>query len=231
MRISVLVAVSAVSLLVAGCSTTGVPSGDGPTASSVRPSTTSSPSSVKPSAVPTGVPDKGADMSSVIAWVEAGTAADAGGFHTATRDGEATDLGTDIAFVTAGAINCMTDKNFEGALACLIHPSAPLPQPPDTYGHWVPGWVDFAGTTAAVGSIHGDPGRFSTGTGPQLKDGQTLAFGDYRCRVGGGALICVNYAHQTGLRFSDAGVLPFGCLKPITPPAAGFGQQFGCKDA
>ena len=235
MRISVLVVTS---LLAVGCSSTAGPAGESstvPSASSLsaRPSATSSAPSAsgKPSAVPTGVPAPGAEMSAVIGWIEAGTAVDAGGFHTATREGQANDLGADVAFVTAGGINCMTDKDFNGALACLTHPAAPLPQPADTYGHWVPGWVDFEGMTAAVGSIHGDPGRFNSGTGPQLKDGQTLAFGEYRCRADGGALTCVNYAHQTGLRLSDAGVVPFGCLKPVTPPAEGFGQQFGCKEA
>jgi len=223
MRISVLVAMS---LLVAGCSSATTPAGEQSSAhslSSARPSASSSaPSSA-------AVPEPGADMSAVIAWVEAGIAAQPGGFHTATRDGDATDLGTDIAFVTPGRINCMTDKNFDGTLACLTHPSAPLPQPADTFGHWVPGWVDFAGTTADVGSIHGDPGRFNSGTGPELKDGQSLAFGDYRCRVGGGALVCVNYAHQSAVRLGDAGIVPFGCLTPVTPPADGFGQQFACK--
>ena len=225
------------SLLVAGCSSTAVPTGETspthPTSSGRTGVSSSAPpaTSAKPGAAPTAVPEQGADMSAVIAWIEAGSAADAGGFHTATREGTPTDLGSDVAFVTAGHLNCMTDKDFKGALACLSHPAAPLPQPADTYGHWVPGWVDFEGTTAEVGSIHGDPGRFNAGTGPELKDGQSLAFGDYRCRVGGGALVCVNYAHQSAVRISDSGVVPFGCLKPITPPADGFGRQFGCKEA
>lgn len=167
----------------------------------------------------------------MIAWVEAGAAPDGGSFHTATRDGAATDLGADIAFTTAGRTNCMTDKNFNGALACLTHPKAPLPRPADAIGHWVPGWVDFEGTTVEVGSVHGDPGRFSSGTGPQLKDGQTLAFGDYRCRADSAGLICVNYAHRTAVLFSDTGIGTFGCLKPVTPPADGFAQQFACKTA
>ena len=194
---------------------------------SAGPTSTSS----KPAASSAAAPGPSADIGTVIAWVEAGAAADAAGFHTATREGVPTDLGTDVAFITAGGINCMTDKDFNGVLACLTHPTAPLPLPTDAIGHWVPGWVDFEGTTAEVGSVHGDPGRFSNGTGPQLKDGQNLAFGDYRCRVDGAGLICVNYAHRTAVRFSDSGITTFGCLKPVTPPAAGFGQQFACKTA
>lgn len=233
MRISVLLATS---LLVAGCSNaTMQPHGQtsthpGPSASPTS-SVPSSSSTPKTSAAPTAAPAAGADIGAVISWVEAGTTADPGGFHSATRDGAATDLGADIAFVTADRTNCMTDKDFHGALACLTHPKAPLPRPADSIGHWVPGWVDFEGTTAEVGSVHGDPGRFDNGTGPQLKDGQSLTFGDYRCRADTAGLICVNYAHRTGVRFSDRGIETFGCLKPVTPPADGFGQQFACKTA
>jgi hypothetical protein len=231
MRISVLLATS---LLVAGCSHAGVQPNE---QSSTRPAPSASPTaapsgpstSPKPSAPPAGAPVAGTDIDVVIAWVEAAAPADPSGFHAATRDGVKTDLGDDIAFVTAERTNCMTDKDFHGALACLTHPTAPLPRPDDAIGHWVPGWVDFEGTTAEVGSVHGDPGRFSNGTGPQLKDGQSLVFGDYRCRADAAGLICVNYAHRTAVRFSDAGITTFGCLKPVTPPADGFGQQFACK--
>ena len=233
MRISVLLATS---LLLAGCSDAAVqPHGQTttPSASSARPTSSAPHSSATPtpSAAPTGAPAAGADIGAVIAWVEAGSNVQAGGFHTATRDGAATDLDGDIAFVTAERTNCMTDKDFHGALACLTHPVAPLPQPSDTFGHWVPGWVDFEGPTAEVGSVHGDPGRFNSGTGTALKAGQSLAFGDYRCRPDVAGLICVNYVHRTAVRFSDGGIETFGCLKPVTPPAEGFGQQFACKAA
>jgi hypothetical protein len=235
MRISVLLATS---LLVAGCShaamhTTEQPSthstpSASPTRSSAVTPPNSSSNSPKPSLSQGAAPEPGAEIGAVIAWVEAGTAVDLGGFHTATREGAATDLGADIAFVTAERTNCMTDKDFHGALACLTHPKAPLPRPADSIGHWVPGWVDFEGTTAEVGSVHGDPGRFNNGTGPQLKDGQSVAFGDYRCRADAAGPVCVNYANRTAVRFSDAGITTFGCLKPVTPPADGFGQQFAC---
>ena len=57
---------------------------------------------------------------------------------------------------------------------------------------------------------------FAAGIGPELPYGQSLAFGDYRCRGDQAGLFCVNYAHQSAARFSDAGVQPFGCLQPVT---------------
>lgn len=57
--------------------------------------------------------------------------------------------------------------------------------------------------------------------------GQALAFGDYRCRADPAGLFCVNYAHQSGAWFSDAGIEPFGCLQKVTPPAD-VGLRFSC---
>lgn len=168
-------------------------------------------------------------MSAVIAWVEAGAPADPGRYHSASRDGDTTDLGQDVAFVTpSGKTNCMTDsKNSSGALACLVNLTNPPPRPDDVYGEWKGGWVDYDGTSLQVGSVHGDPGRFAAGTGPELPYGQSLAFGDYRCRSDQSGLFCVNYAHQTAARFSDQGVQPFGCLQPATAPPQ-VGQMFKC---
>jgi hypothetical protein len=87
--------------------------------------------------------------------------------------------------------------------------------------------VDFAGPSMEVGSAHGDPGRFSSGTGQELPYGQSLAFGDYRCRADPAGLFCVNYAHQSAARFSDAGIEAFGCLREVTPPAD-IGKKFSC---
>ena len=168
-------------------------------------------------------------MTDVIAWVEAGKAADAAQFHSATRGGDTTDLGDDVAFVTpSGKSNCMTDTpNGEGALACLVDLTNPPPRPDDAYGEWKGGWVDYDGTSVQVGSVHGDPGRFSAGTGAQLPYGQSLAFGDYRCRSDQTGLFCVNYAHQSAVRLSDAGVQPFGCLQPTAAPPQ-IGEMFSC---
>ena len=142
----------------------------------------------------------GAAVADVIAFIESGHPSDVGQFHTATREGTATQLGDDVAFTTpSGKSNCMTDsKNFGGALACLVDLTIPPLQPPDVYGQWKGDWVDFAGPSIEIGSAHGDPGRFGNGTGPELPYGETLAFGDYRCRSDPAGLYCVNYAHQIG---------------------------------
>ena len=178
---------------------------------------------------PARPPGKGAPIGEVIAWVEAGAPADPGRYHSATRDGVTTDLGADIAFVTpSGKANCMTDSKYSaGALACLVDLTNPPPRPEDAYGEWKGGWIDYDGKLIMVGRVKGDPGRFSAGSGPELPYGQSLAFGDYRCRSDQTGLVCVNYAVQSAARFSDAGVQPFGCLKPSAPMPQ-VGEVFGC---
>ena len=223
----------AASVLVAGCSHSVGGDAERSTPSlTVPPSTTrAAPSTTSPTPKPptTKAPSPGAPMSDVIAWVEAGTAADPASFHSATRDGVTTDLGEDVAFVTpSGKSNCMTDTKYsDGALACLVDLTNPPPRPDDAYGEWKGGWVDYDGMSVRVGSVHGDPGRFSAGEGSQLPYGQSLAFGDYRCRSDQAGLVCVNYAHQSAVRLSDAGVQPFGCLQPATAPPQ-IGEMFSC---
>jgi hypothetical protein len=229
MRIAVLIAAS---VLVGGCSQgvggdaeQAVPSLSAPTRTTASPPRTTTPTTTAPAKPP----EAGAEIADVITFVEAGLPADVAGFHTATRDGAATQLGEDVAFTTpSGKSQCMTDsKNFGGALACLVDLTIPPLQPPDVYGQWKGGWVDFAGPSVEIGSAHGDPGRFVAGTGPQLPYGQSLAFGDYRCRSDEAGLYCVNYANQSAARFSDAGIVPFGCLQKVTPPA-GIGEKYSC---
>jgi hypothetical protein len=229
MRIAVLIAAS---VLVGGCS-----QGVGGDAEKAEPSpqaptrtTTSTPRMTTPTTTTAArAPEQGAQIADVIAFVEAGGPAEAGSYHSATRDGATTQLGDDVAFTTpSGKSNCMTDaKNFGGALACLVDLTDPPPQPADVYGQWKGGWVDFPGPSIDVGSAHGDPGRFISGTGRELAYGNTLAFGDYRCRSDPAGLYCVNYAHQTAARFSDAGIVPFGCLQKVAPPAD-IGEKFSC---
>ncbi len=194
-----------------------------------RTTTSTPPGTPTPSPTPTGPPEQGAQVADVITFVESGQPADAAAFHTANREGTTTQLGNDVAFTTpSGQSNCMTDsKNSGGALACLVDLAIPPLQPPDVYGHWKGGWVDFSGPSMEIGSAHGDPGRFGSGTGPQLPYGQALAFGDYRCRSDPAGLYCVNYAHQSAARFSDAGIVAFGCLQKVTPPA-GIGEKYSC---
>ena len=229
MRIAVLIAAS---VLVGGCSQ-GV-GGDaektGPSVSAPASTTRPTPRTTAPTpTAPANPPAQGAPVADVIAFIEAGRPADAANYHSATRDGTTTQLGDDVAFTTpSGKSNCMTDsKNFGGALACLVDLVIPPLQPPDVYGQWKGGWVDFAGPSIEIGSAHGDPGRFGSGTGPELQYGDALAFGDYRCRSDPAGLYCVNYAHQSAARFSDAGIVPFGCLQKVTPPPD-IGEKFSC---
>jgi hypothetical protein len=228
MRIAVILAASA---LVAGCSSTA---GDGAelsqtaltghqTISKTSPTSTGrSPAAAKP-------PPAGAAITDVMAWVEKGTPADAAAHHSAERDGETTDLGEDVAFTgPSGTPNCMTDTRADGALACLVDLADPPPQPADVYGQWKGGRVDFSGPSVEIGSPHGDPGRFGRGTGAELPSGQSLAFGDYRCRTDTTGVYCVNYANQSAVKFDAAGIQTFGCLRPTTPPPADIGKKFGC---
>jgi hypothetical protein len=189
---------------------------------------TTTPTTTTTSPMPTTAPAAGTPMSRVIKWVEAGTPAEPSGFHTATRDGQPTNLGEDIAFVApSGSARCATDKNLGGQLACLIKADDLPSKPADVEGQWIPGWVDFAGETVDVGSLHGDPGRFGYGDGAQLAEDKSLAFGDYRCRADATTLVCVNYAHQSGVLLNSSGVEPLGCLKPVPPPV-GVGRQLRC---
>jgi hypothetical protein len=228
MRIVVL---AAALLLIAGCAgdkqgtqhppLTPLPS---KSSSSQPPATTSA--SPKTAAKP---PAAGTPIPAVIAWVEAGAAVEVDGFHTATRDGVDTPLGDDVAFVTpSGTSKCMTDAKFgNGALACLVSLTNAPPRPAGVEGQWIGDWVDFDGTSVDVGSLHGDPGRFTRGYGPELGYGQALRFGEYQCRSDQTGLYCANFAHQSALRLSAAGVEAFGCLQRADPPAD-VGMRFEC---
>lgn len=220
-------AVIAASLLVAGCShATG---GHSEPTGSTTPASTGSGAPGSKSPGPAAAPAAGAAISDVIAWIEAGHQADPGRFHTATRDGAATALGDDIALTAmAGKVSCMTDaKHTGGALACLVSLTNPPPAPATAYGQWQGGWIGFDGVNLQVGSARADPGPFISGNGPELANGDSLSFGDYRCRADQSGLYCVNYAHQSAAKFSPAGIEPFGCLKSAPPPD-GVGTAFSC---
>jgi hypothetical protein len=230
MRIAMLLAASA---LVAGCSSTGdgnerSPSALTTPATSPAKSTTSKPASPTRTPASSTPPTAGAAITDVIAWIEAGTPADTGAYHSMSRDGATTALGTQIAFRTAGTeANCVTNEHQDGVLACLVKLTNPPPRPPDVETAWKNNWVDFAGTSVDVGSPHGDPGPFVDGTGEELPSGRALAFGDYRCRADAVGLFCVDYAHQTAVKLSPAGVEGFGCLRQATPPP-GIGLRLSC---
>lgn len=180
------------------------------------------------STTPSAAPAAGVPIAEVIKWVAAAGPVDAAQYHVALRPGSTVQLGDDVAFTTPSGTTCMTDaKHGTPGLACLVDLTDPPPQPPDVYGVWKGGWVDFDGAGVQVGSAHGDPGRFSNGQGPELPYDRSLSFGDYRCRTDETALFCVNYAHQSAVRFSAGGIDTFACARQLTPPA-GIGVQYVC---
>jgi len=221
-----MVTLTAVVLTLAGCAGPG----DENTASPTAPTSNTTTGKTRPSSAPTPppatAPTPGAEMPAVVRWVGAGSPAAADGFHTATRDGVSTALGARLAFVTPSGTQCMTTDDTASALACLVTLDEPPTQPADSYGYWVGGWVDFDGLHAQVGSAHADPGGFSTGSGARLAAGSSLRFGDYQCRTDPTVLVCINYAHQSGLRIAAGGVTPLGCLQSATP--RGGGIRFAC---
>lgn len=236
MRIAVLLAAS---VLVAGCSK--IPASQpGPTQlTPITPSHssgagTSTTSTARSSASPTtsspsaAAPAAGQPVAEAIAWVEAGPPVDDADFRVALRGGTSTSLGEDTAFTTPSGTTCMTEvKRAAGGLACLVNLVDPPPQPPDVYGAWKGGWVDFDGSSVRIGSAHGDPGRFAAGQGAPLPPGGSVSFGDFRCRTDASTLVCINYSSRTGVRYSDAGIDTFGCTRQ-SPAPAGVGEQYSC---
>jgi hypothetical protein len=229
-----IVVVIAASVLVAACSS-AAPNDAGqsrqesttaPSTTRTATTTTKTPSTPAPLAK---APVAGTPIADVIRWIESGAPADVTGYHSATRAGVTTHIDPDVAFAgPSGTPNCMTDSRFGAALACLVDLADPPPQPADVYGQWKGGWVDFEGPSAEIGSAHGDPGRFGNGAGPVLPFGETLAFGDYRCRADQSGTYCVNYAHQSAVKFAESGVETFGCLAKVTPTPSDVGQKFSC---
>lgn len=221
-----------VALLAVGCSHATVREAEQTTRTSSQPPQISTATSVAtPTTTRPTAPGDGAAINDVIGWIEGGQAADTAGYHTATRDGEVTELGDDLAF-TAGAgeariATCMTDSSRGGALTCLVNLTDPVPRPAEVYGDWRGNWVEFDGTTLQLGSARADPGPFHSGNGAELPDGSVLSFGDYRCRTDRTGLFCVNYAHRSAVRLGTAGVAGFGCLHPV-PAAPDAGRVYGC---
>lgn len=232
MRLVLLVMTSA---LVAGCSQTlDSDSSTARTPLSVTPPSATTSGSPSPSGTgttgtskPSGTVEPGADIAEVISWIEAGEPAAPGDFGSVTRAGTSTTLDGGIAFTT-DTVNCIsTPKYRDGALACLVDLSDPPPPPPDVFTVWKGNWVDFDGSAVEIGSQHGDPGPFGDGEGAELPGGQSLAFGDFRCRADTEAVLCVNYAERSAVRLSADGVDGFGCLSESEAPP-GIGVRLSC---
>lgn len=216
-------------LLVAGCSTA-----TDQHAHTVAPteSATSASAATSTTASSGDAPGQGASFAAVDAWVHEGRAADAAKYATATtQDGTTTPLKDgDVAFNSpTGKIKCTSDSE-EGmpGLYCLVDLKNPPAQPARSgEGEFVANWIDFTGTKASVGSMHGDPGPFVRGYGNQLPYGSRIAAGDYTCRMDSSGLICEDKSTKSAVRISDAGILPFGCLSEKTP-TEGIGELYGC---
>ena len=232
MRIAVL---TAALLVVAGCSSapTSQPSltpiaPKTTTGSAPSPSETVSKTPVT-SAIPAAVPSGATPIESVMSWVEAGTAADASDFHTAIRDGVTTQLGDDVAFVTpSGTTKCMTDRQSRTGRwrAWWISTTRRRSRRMSTASGTAAGWTSTAPRWTS-GRRTAIPGRFGAGDGAELPYGSSLRFGDYQCRADPAGLFCVNYAHQSAVKFADSGVEPLGCLRMVSPPPD-IGLKFSC---
>ncbi|MGK2853482.1 MAG: hypothetical protein ACSLE3_05140 [Microbacteriaceae bacterium] len=233
MRLLLLVMTSA---LVAGCSqtldsessTARTPlSVTPPSGTSQAPGSTTDASNPSNPSGPPGTIDADAEIGEVISWIEAGDPAAPEDFGTVTRDGAGTTLDGGIAFTT-DTVNCISTGRYrDGALACLVDLSDPPPRPTDVFTVWKGNWVDFDGSAVEVGSQHGDPGPFVDGEGPELTGGNSLAFGDFRCRADTEAVWCVNYAQRSAVRLSADGVDGFGCLTESAAPP-GIGVRLSC---
>jgi hypothetical protein len=215
--------VIAMSLLVAACSQSV--GGEAEPSRSLGPSPSASSTGASPAPQsPSGAPLAGAPVDEVITWIEKGSPADPAAYHVAFRDGVTTRLGEGIAFVAPAGpphstTQCITEAQAgAGPLICLLDLASPPPRPEQAEGMWKPGWIEFTGDGLSVGSLRGDPGPFANGTGTELAEGQTLMFGDNRCRSDRSGLFCVNYAHRSAVRIAADGVAPFGCLTKIAPP-------------
>ncbi|MBB5912052.1 hypothetical protein BJY24_000919 [Nocardia transvalensis] len=176
-------------------------------------------------------PSAAAPFAAVDAWVQAAAPADPARFGTVTKDGKSTPLKGDVSFTSpSGKIKCTSDfrEGLQG-LNCLVDLKNPPKRPEgDSFGNWVGNWIDYSGTTLTVGSFHGDPGPFIYGYGAELPYGNRVGVKDYTCRVDADGLVCVDAAAKSAARISDAGVVPFGCLREHADPKVKAGQSFRC---
>lgn len=165
MRIAALVAVP---LLVAGCAH-DVDSDSGRSQTST-PATPSSSVSSSTSKLPTAskVPSAGAPISEVIAWIEAGHAADPARYHSVTREDVTTELGDDIAFsAQGGKVSCLTDTKHTGdAMACLVSLTNPSPPPPPPTANGRAAGSILTAPTCGSGPPEATRDRSPTATGP-----------------------------------------------------------------
>lgn len=226
--------VIAASALVAACSA-GNGTDIGRTPLSVPAKTTESarttvarPTTTTPTTRPpvAAAPGTGADVAEIIDWIEAGRPAAPESFGTVTRDGVSTTV-DGVAFST-DTVNCTATAAYrDGALACLVDLDDPPPRPPDAVSVWKGNWVEFDGPTVQIGAVRGDPGPFGDGAGATLPTGESITFGDVRCRADTAAVWCVDHAYRSAVRMGADGVDGFGCLTAAQAPP-GIGIRLSC---
>ncbi|MFD0363593.1 hypothetical protein ACFQZZ_19265 [Nocardia sp. GCM10030253] len=206
-----IVALTAIVLLSAGCAAESDHRSHG------TPSSTTA-AADESSAVPTtrSAPTQGASVADLESWTRAGHKVEASEYSTARLDsGAVTDLKSDRAFTSpSGKISCITDyEHGDQGIVCLVELKNPPAKPHDGMGNWKGGWIRYTGSKLTVGAFRGDPGPFVQGRGPELPYGSALSMRGFTCRMDSSGLTCVNPAVGSGVQMSDAGVIPFGCLK------------------
>ncbi|MFE3188849.1 hypothetical protein ACFXHA_07550 [Nocardia sp. NPDC059240] len=209
----------------------------GTTEAATQSAAPAAPSATSAAAVaPTAAPAAGASLSTVLAWIRAGTPVDAANFHTATAtDGTKSDLDVGIAFVSpTKKIQCMTPMksatSYMHGLACMVSFDNPAPRPAShPHGEWNGDWVDYPGPNAGIGRIAGDPGQFTLGYGSTLAYSTTLTFDAYECRMDQTGLLCADESAGTAVQLSSAGPVPFGCF--TRTDATEWAIAYGCGGA
>ncbi|GAA5100643.1 hypothetical protein [Nocardia iowensis] len=181
-----------------------------------------------PSSAP---PTRESKLKERIAWVQAGTPVDASRYHSAsTGSGPATDLKTDIAFVSpSGKISCITGTEYQiDGLNCVVKLKNPIPKPNEGFGNWDGGYVHYSASALTVGQFRGDPGLFIHGEGQTLPYDSKLTFANYTCRIAPTGLTCINPTATSAVHLNDDGITPYGCLQEAPDPQPSVGRTFTC---
>ncbi|MFE3195336.1 hypothetical protein ACFXHA_40485 [Nocardia sp. NPDC059240] len=171
----------------------------------------------------------GESLSALVDWVKAGAPVDQEKYRPSYPGDPDPDATKGVVSFTSpsGKMACDTEG---GLVFCDVRLLDPPPRPVVGQGNWESGWIDYRSTTASIGSLAGGI-RVGWGLGPVLPYGSRVDFGDYSCRLEADGLTCVDPAVNTGVRISDGGIVPFGCLHRLSgsdPASSSKGVEFGC---
>lgn len=181
-------------------------------------------------------PGAGASVDAVIAFVEAGNAANRADFaETEESEGTKTQLGSEVAFRSPRDLpprtldGCISyDYGGDGgrSLSCLADLRSAPHRPNGLPGQWIGNWVEYNGAMVTVGGLHGDPGPFNQGRGKPLPYGDRIRFEEFQCRSDPNGLYCVNYPHHSAVLLGDQ-IITFGCrVQPDHPRSVG--ERYDC---